>query len=887
MIRSSALFGVFIGISSLAFSEYSVTLDTDTLPNGVDGELRYGIANSESIISNGLSSFPIPLIILNDDMNPFSINTEFPISSSNWEISGGLSNYKILDIPNGLEVAFFPDATLNDSNNLINGSLRLENTFHFFNSTFQGSGSIYGGPTSILKLELSGPTFFNGNINSENEVEFISGDLTLESILGSAKWNLTGSTLNLGFNDESFTFQGSLAGDNASTIKKIGAGNAIFVDPSISTSSFDGTIDILAGKLSLNSNASYPSSSGYLYIRDQAILEVDGDLGSVPIDAKFFVEGDAEILVNTPNNPEAPAFFIELSKPIDGIGVNAHLIKTGVGTLGLNGANGAITSFGLQLNEGEVIFYSPSSLKGKLTSLSDTFLFGSSNLQSDVVIGGEISPGIASLNSIGSFIINGNYTQGSGSNYLCLIKSDSTNSQIIVNGSNATIAGNTTFNFYPLDPLGSYQQGQQFVVMEHQNLVGSYSNVESYRLGSSGPEPIPFMKGVLSYLPNEVILNLQIQFPELGSYNQKQVAAALNTLLALNSPLANEIINSLANLSEEQILKAYDQMGPQIYIGGLLVSESNAITIQNSLAQRIAYLIENQFCPEVCQDCIAHQYPFTFWFNPEGGFLRQSGLENSYGDQVGYKDTMGGITVGFDYQLNNQLFLGLLGAYTSLDNVWNQNQGHAVIDSGYLGGYFGVKNRYAYATLSYLQGFNHFKEDRSIYYGNFRNTMKNSHHGLQSIFHLDVGGIFSLANLQISPFESLTYINQKEDGFQEYGSSLYDLKVLDKTSDYIRNELGFNFSNCTTFDVKKILFDFKLSWIKEFRPHGATYYSKFVNTDVGFNVGGYFPERSLLGTGLSFTITAKEQIALKVYYEGEFGNHFWKQNVGLQWAVSF
>ena len=874
--------------SVFIFGEYQVDLATDTLPDGVDGELRYGISNQEPLISVDPTFFPPPTITLSGDMNPFSVDTEFSYDAY-WLINGGVSNYKFLDIPSLVTVSFLQETEIqNSNNNQIDGTLYVDAYMLFLNSSFQGTGSFINGPNGGLKFFLPTPCVFNGNIDGENLIELLAGDLTVESIAGTALWNIEGN-LTIGLNDVDFEFNGDIQGSNTSaSIKKVGSGAAIFNPFSASiVSSFNGTIDIAEGKLALNSNSSYPSSAGSLYIREDAILEVGGELANNPIEAKFYVEDNSEIAVLASGAPVAPAFQIILAQPIDGVAGGVNLKKSGLGSLVVNGDNGLIQPFNISLNEGDFIMLSGSTLNGSLTSLNGAFFQGYGTVYEDVDISGEIDPGLPYIQEIGSITIGGDFNQNDGSTYLAALKSNGTNSQIIVNGANTQIGNGTTFNFYPVDPLDGYFQGQQFTVMTHNTRVGTYSNVQSFFLGSNGPETIPTITGFLSYLANEVVLNLQIHFPENGSYNQQQVAKALNALIAQNSTVAYGILGSVGFLSFDELLQAYNYMAPQLFKGATLVAQTNAISVQDSLIKRTNYLFESQFCPDVCEDCEKKPYKWTFWLNPLGSILRQAQNDNSYGEQLGYHQTMGGLTAGLDYQPYENFFLGILGGYVSADNKWQKSQGDAVINSGYVGGYLGLKNKRAYATFSYLQGFNGYNEERVIAYGNFENRMQNSHHGSQAIVHLDLGAQFSVENFQVSPFDSITYINQSEDGFKEKGSSLYNLEVDESTSDYMRNELGVNFSRCLTMDIKKILFDFKLSWIREIRTHGSFYTSHFLNTNVDFETGGYFPDRSLLGIGASVAFTASDQIFMKVYYDGEFANHYWLQNIGLQFGVNF
>jgi uncharacterized protein with beta-barrel porin domain len=76
--------------------------------------------------------------------------------------------------------------------------------------------------------------------------------------------------------------------------------------------------------------------------------------------------------------------------------------------------------------------------------------------------------------------------------------------------------------------------------------------------------------------------------------------------------------------------------------------------------------------------------------------------------------------------------------------------------------------------------------------------------------------------------------------------------------------------------------------IREWRFMGKHYTAKLIGADCTFNVTGLNPDRTLFAPGVSLTtLLCHDRLGLSVSYDGEFGKHFWDQNINLQVDYSF
>jgi hypothetical protein len=116
---------------------------------------------------------------------------------------------------------------------------------------------------------------------------------------------------------------------------------------------------------------------------------------------------------------------------------------------------------------------------------------------------------------------------------------------------------------------------------------------------------------------------------------------------------------------------------------------------------------------------------------------------------------------------------------------------------------------------------------------------------------------------------------QTENGYTESGAGYLDLSVKKNNCILLLNELGLNFAICLCKKAGKFIFSPKISWVREVRLHGATAVATFAEEDVYFTTTGYFPDRSLVSPGFSFTsLLYDDLLSIELYYDGKFKGNY-------------
>ena len=251
-------------------------------------------------------------------------------------------------------------------------------------------------------------------------------------------------------------------------------------------------------------------------------------------------------------------------------GSGGSLVKTGLGTLTLSGANsydGATT-----VNGGRLAVNG--SITSSVTVGSAGNLGGTGTITGSVTNNGTLAPG----NSIGTLTITGNYTQAASGVYQVEINAAGQNDRVNSTGT-ATLGGTVNVLAQP----GVYTRNTSYTILNAAGgVVGTYSAVSSN---------FAFMTPTLSYVGNNVLLNLTLASDgfQKGAQtaNQKAIGAVLDRAAANASGDFNNVINALASLDSAQGTRALDMIGGQTYSGFSTLSVQSVLAFMNSFTQQV------------------------------------------------------------------------------------------------------------------------------------------------------------------------------------------------------------------------------------------------------------------------------------------------------------
>ncbi len=257
------------------------------------------------------------------------------------------------------------------------------------------------------------------------------------------------------------------------------------------------------------------------------------------------------------------------------------------------------------------------------------------------------------------------------------------------------------------------------------------------------------------------------------------------------------------------------------------------------------------------------------WVTGFGDFVSVDSDANA----KGYDFTTGGVTLGADYRLTNQLAIGVMAEYA---HTWTSLQPSGDIDVN--SGRGGVYATWYHQGI-YLNG--------AIYGGH--NAYSSSRPSLGSLasggtggneFSTFVSGGYDLhfGKLTIGPIGALQYTYVNIQGFNENGS-LAALQIASQSADSLRTDLGLR--AFYLWQVGKILLEPSLSttWEHEFKYSALPITAGFAGIS-GPSATFYGPseghDSAIVSAGVSVHWT--DAIATYVNYDGQLGRNRYDSN---------
>ncbi|MBP7074019.1 MAG: autotransporter domain-containing protein [Rhabdochlamydiaceae bacterium] len=780
-----------------------------------------------------------------------------------------------------------------------------------------GGGAAFGGAIFMQNgstLTLSGTPSFSGSLSTPGSGG--GGAATGGSAFGVDIFMMSSSQLTFD-NTNNLILANPIQSDGgvgggstaAGGLTKSNTGILDFATNNLSNT-YTGTTTISNGSLAIASNLGLGAATNGLAMNTTAgspTLTIVGNVTTART-TTFSGSGVATFAVNSGSFTHSGALPLAganlvvntgVTSTLSGIisGAASSLTKQGAGTLNLTNAN---TYTGSTTVDGGTL-----ALNGSITSNttvnSGGTLQGTGVITGNTTVFGTMSPG----NSIGTFTVNGNYTQGMGSTYINEIDSTSTD-LLLVNG-NVTIQNGATFILSPAPAF--YPQDTVYEVIQSVGgtVSGAFSNFAS---------TLPQVFGQLFYTDSTVYLYINLaKFQNVATKgNAHRVGVALDTIYDAGGSDLDALFMSLVALTDQQLIYALDQLHPALFKGMAVVQQNNIVKVHDALGYRFQNVLDNTYC-KFKKECVKTTQPsweeednippskfknckqfkpekkfVEIWVSGLGDFLTQDNTHFASSPQIGYRNVTGGAVGGIDFNFKEHYYVGALGAYTHSDIDWREHKGSGDINSSYAGLYGSAIGKIFYGNASVIRSWNRYEAHRNIVFTGVNKVARHQNKGNQFLSHLDTGANLGVGGFVLRPFDSFDYITEQEHDFKERGAGILDLSVLGNSLRMYRNELGLNFARCFSFHRSQIILDAKLSWVHEERLKGKTATSQFVGTGVHFTTTGYYPDRDLFSPGLSlsFTTYTKElNLTGTLYYNGEFASKYADQSIGLQLGVQF
>lgn len=568
--------------------------------------------------------------------------------------------------------------------------------------------------------------------------------------------------------------------------------------------------------------------------------------------ADIFIRQGGEVIFNLQND-------FSLATPIAGDLVDDHggsggVIKAGTGILKLNGAN---TYNGTTIVSEGTLNLNGSVVGNVLVGHAGAFS-GNATVGGNLTSHGIIAPG----NSIGVTQVQGDLILTPTSVVEIEVNALGQSDEIVVTGI-AALDG--TLDIIPLS--GHYTAAQTYtIVTAAGGVLNQFSRVES---------ETPALVHV-TYDPNDVtveVLPLSAIGLDCNALNAATCYVSGTTTAVADVDL---ISAALLTLDFEGIRTAFDQIQPS-YLSALGWTQfENALLVRSSYSQHL-----NEINWDQCSG------PYNVWIDGIGQWQNQ----NSKGEQFGFNDTTGGVTIGADTRFD-EFRVGAAFSYTYSNLHWKKSVGHANINSYYGGLYGNWTNGCGYVNATVIGAYNKYNTKRHLHFATIDRGAHSSHNGWEVLAGLEAGIKWQCQDIDIIPFARVDYMYLSQQSHHEDGASSLNLNIHQRDDQLTQSEFGVAFTtrwmNKCDCDPWVFVPRLGLSYINQ-SPHSTRrYHTNFVDSTCDFTVTGWNYRRNLGGVSLALSgFNCCETIGLTIRYDGQFGSNYSNQSGNIALDFKF
>ncbi|MBB4837361.1 autotransporter-associated beta strand protein [Sphingomonas kyeonggiensis] len=417
--------------------------------------------------------------------------------------------------------------------------------------TLAGANS-YTGATNVSAgtLRLDGGSITGGgalSVASGATLDVNGGSLVAGTLSGAGRVLLGSGSLSAGGSANS-SFTGVISGTGS--LVKTGTGTLTLG----AANTYSGGTTVTGGTLAAGIANAF--GSGVLTVTAPGAVNLANfatTVGGLAGDGNIAL-GSAVLTVNSVNGSS-------YSGVLSGTG---RLVKSGAGTLTLNGANTYTGS--TTINEGLLVVNG--SLAGTLTIGANGRLGGSGRTGS-LSVTGTVAPG----NSIGTLNVAGSLTFAAGSTYQVEVSPTGISDQIIatgtvtINGGSVSVLTGGATNFLPLTT---------YTILSGSSVTGTFGSVVT---------DLAFLTPSLVYSAASVQLRLLRNDVSLGAVAQtpNQVAVAA----AVGARSSGEVFDAVIGLNAGDARNAFDQLSGEVFAAGMTVAGRDGHDTARELIGRI------------------------------------------------------------------------------------------------------------------------------------------------------------------------------------------------------------------------------------------------------------------------------------------------------------
>jgi outer membrane autotransporter protein len=257
------------------------------------------------------------------------------------------------------------------------------------------------------------------------------------------------------------------------------------------------------------------------------------------------------------------------------------------------------------------------------------------------------------------------------------------------------------------------------------------------------------------------------------------------------------------------------------------------------------------------------------WVTGFGDFVSVDADSNG----KGYDFTTGGVSLGIDYRITDQLAIGAMGDYSHTWTDLNPG-GHIDVDSGRGGLYATWFNHRMYLNGAIYGGHNNYDSGRPALGG----VASGGTEGEEWSAFISGGYDFHFGALVVAPIGALQYTDVHIDGFSENGS-LAPLAIHSDSVESLRSDVGFRAFYQWQIGKVQIEPSLKAAWEHEYKYSALPVtagFAEFPSPSATFFGPSEGHDSAVISAGISSQLTPA--VTVYVNYDGQLGRGNYDSN---------
>ena len=582
----------------------------------------------------------------------------------------------------------------------------------------------------------------------------------------------------------------------------------------------------------------------------------------------------------------------------------AILTKTGSGTMTMTGSS-TVSNVDVNVDGGTLEFNRTMTdhtmTVGEVDASTRGTLTGVGTVH-DLVnnLGGTLAAGNAG-NRYGTMTVTGSFTNNIGSNVEVYITAagGGQSSKIAVTGT-ATIHGGTV-HVHGASGSG-FASGQTYTFLTCGSQSGAGFNSVDWDGLPTG------MTATLGYVDvaGSVLWNIYLSggrtYRERGvTFNQQAVGGYLDQHASGASGDFQTVLSTIDGLTDAQTQAAYNAMGGELFGSLSTIGLENTENFLQGLAQRLrgqsmtrgmAFATAQAKWDDSLLLVSRHESwlrekaeGWTTWAEGFGVGAKLASNGNASG--LGY--STGGLSLGMEKWLEEDLLVGVAGGYSNTYTLLDERSDHGTIDAGHFAVYFQreFETRYLNGVAGY--GYNAYDSLRHVTIGSLERTAEASYAGNSFSFYTEVGQNVRGRYVHLQPYAALEYIQLHQNGFTETGADSVNLSVGGVGADAFRGLLGTRVLSYLRTDAGQLItLEGRAAWRHEFLDDNRILDATFAGqTGTAYAIQGINVDRdaAILGTGLTYDMTKSLKFGLNydLLFSSNYTAHAGSGNFTCAW----